>query len=45
MLDAITIALQDFDTETLHAIADYRDSIHKDGWMQQMIRQYVNVWR
>jgi hypothetical protein len=41
LLDGITVALQEFDTETLNAIADYRDSIHKDGWMQRLIREYV----
>jgi hypothetical protein len=45
LLDGITVALQEFDTETLLAIADYRDSIRKDGWMQQLIREYVEVWR
>jgi hypothetical protein len=45
LLDGITVALQEFDTETLNAIADYRDSIHKGGWMQKLIREYVEVWR
>ena len=45
LLDGITVALQEFDTETLLAIADYRDSIHKDGWMQRLVREYVEVWR
>lgn len=45
LLDGITVALQEFDTETLLAIADYRDSIRADGWMQKLIREYVEVWR
>lgn len=45
LLDGITVALQEFDTPTLRAIADYRDTIHKDGWMQRLIREYVEVWR
>ena len=45
LLDGITVALQEFDTDTLLAIADYRDTIHKDGWMQRLIREYVDVWR
>jgi hypothetical protein len=45
LLDGIIVALQEFDTETLLAIADYRDSIHKDGWMQRVIREYVDTWR
>lgn len=45
LLDGIIMALQEFDTETLLGIADYRDSIHKDGWMQRLIREYVDVWR
>jgi hypothetical protein len=45
LLDGITMALQQFDTKTLNEIADYRDSINPDGWMQKLIRQYVEVWR
>lgn len=45
LLDGITMALQQFDTETLLAIADHRDEIRRDGWMQQLIREYVDVWR
>lgn len=45
LLDGIIVALQEFDTETLLAIADYRDTIHEDGWMQKLIREYVDVWR
>lgn len=45
LLDGFTVALQEFDTTTLLAIADYRDTIHKDGWMQRVIREYVEVWR
>ncbi len=45
LLDGITAALQEFDTETLRAIAAYRDEINPDGWMQKLIREYVEVWR
>lgn len=50
LLDGITMALQEFDTETLLAIADYRDRIERSastvpGWMGKLIRQYVEVWR
>jgi hypothetical protein len=45
LLDGIIVVLQDFDTETLLRIADHRDAIHPDGWMQRLIREYVDVWR
>jgi len=45
LLDGIIVALAEFDTETLVAIADYRDAIRPDGWMQRLIREYVDVWR
>ena len=45
LLDGCVIALQDFSTEELRAMADRRDEIHADGWMQRMIREYVDVWR
>jgi hypothetical protein len=45
LLDGCTAALQDFTTEELHAIADDRDDINPGGWMQTMIRQYIEVWR
>lgn len=45
LLDGITMALQQFDTDTLLAIADHRDKIHKEGWMQKLIRDYVEMWR
>lgn len=45
LLDGIVVALQKFDTETLLAIADYRDTISEDAWMQRCIREYVSVWR
>jgi hypothetical protein len=45
LLDGITVALQEFDTNTLVAIAECRDRIHKDGWMQRLIREYVEIWR
>lgn len=45
LLDSFIVALGEFDTETLRAIADYRDTIRPDGWMQQCIREYVETWR
>ncbi len=45
LLDGFTMALSEVDTETLNAIADYRDAIHPDGWMQRCIREYIEVWR
>lgn len=45
LLDGIIVALQEFDTETLEKIADYREAIHPGGWMQKCIREYVDVWR
>jgi short-subunit dehydrogenase len=45
LLDGCIIALQEFDTETLEAIAELRDEINPGGWMQAMIRGYVEVWR
>ncbi len=45
LVEDIAVALQHFDTPTLRAIADYRDSICEDGWMQRLIREYVEVWR
>jgi hypothetical protein len=34
-----------YETSDLVAMADYRESVCPDGWMQQMIRDYVDVWR
>jgi hypothetical protein len=45
LLDGVIVAMQEFDTETLIAIANDRDEINPGGWMQQMIRGYVEVWR
>lgn len=45
LLYGIIVALQEFSTEELCAIADYRDTIHEDGWMQLLIREYVETWR
>src|SRR5262245_4170311 len=45
LLDGLIVALQDFSTEDLESIAEYRDAIHPGGWMQTMIREYVDVWR
>lgn len=45
LLDGIMMALQEFDTDTLLGIADYRDTLDPEGWMQKLIRDYVEVWR
>ncbi len=45
LLDGCTMALEEFDTETLLAIADLRERLNPGGWMQRMIWQYVEVWR
>lgn len=45
VLDAITVALAEFDTETLLAAADYREDVWKDCWMPPLLRQYVEVHR
>ena len=45
LLDGCIVALQDFDTDMLRAIADRREEINPGGWMQTMIRQYIEVWR
>lgn len=45
LVSGIVVVLQEFDTETLLAIADFRDTIRPDGWMQSLIREYVEVWR
>ena len=37
--------LANYDTETLKSVADGRDRIRKDGWLQQMIREYIDAWR
>lgn len=45
LLDGFILELANVDTETLTAIADYREAIHPDGWMQRCIREYMDVWR
>lgn len=45
LLDGFTMELSKIDTETLNAIADYREAIAPNGWMQRCIREYVVVWR
>lgn len=45
LLDGFLVALGEVDTETLVAIADYRDAIRPNGWLQTCIREYVEVWR
>ena len=45
LLDGFLVALGEVDTETLAAIADYRDAIRPNGWMQRCIREYLEVWR
>ncbi len=45
LLDGFIVAMQEFDTETLLAIAEWRERVNPDGWMQQAILGYVDVWR
>jgi hypothetical protein len=45
LLDGCIVAMQAFDTETLEGIAELRDTINPGGWMQAMIRGYIEVWR
>lgn len=45
LLAGFLTALGEFDTETLRAIADYREAIQPSGWMQNCIREYLDVWR
>lgn len=45
LIDSVIVALQDFDTETLLAIADWREKVNPGGWSQRMILEYVDVWR
>jgi hypothetical protein len=45
LLNGFLVELGQFDTETLLSIADYRDAIRPDGWLQRCIREYVEVWR
>lgn len=45
LLDGIVMALQEFTTDELNAIADYREWVYADGWMQRLIREYVETWR
>lgn len=45
LLDGFTMELSRLETETLEAIADYREQICPGGWMQRCIREYVDVWR
>lgn len=41
----ILMVLQERDTETLRAIADYREAITLGDWTTRMIREYLSVWR
>lgn len=45
VLDGITVALQEFTTEELHAVADHREQVYAECWMPTLIRQYVEVHR
>lgn len=45
LLDGFIVEMQKYDTETLLAIADYREAIAPAGWMHRLIREYVDVWR
>lgn len=45
LLERFLDAMGHVDTETLEAIADYRDAIRPNGWLQTCIREYLDVWR
>jgi hypothetical protein len=45
LLHSFSLALSQFDTKTLLAIAAYRDEIDPDGWYQKIIRDFVEEWR
>lgn len=45
VLDSIIVGLQDYSTEELRSVCEHRDEINPGGWFQQMIRDYIEVWR
>ncbi len=45
LVDGVVMALSEFDTDTLLAIADLQHEINPDGWIHRMIVSYVEVWR
>jgi hypothetical protein len=45
VLDGVIVALQDFTTEELHAVADHREQIYAECWMPRLIREYVGMHR
>ena len=45
LLEGCLSALGEFSTDDLLAIADRRAEIHAGGWMEKMVREYVEVWR
>ena len=45
LTDGCIVALGEFTTEDLRAMADLRERISPNGWMQLMIREYLDVWR
>ena len=44
LLDGFIMELHKLDVDTLEAIVKYRDAIRRDGWLQQCIREYMEVW-
>ena len=45
LLDDFIIDLSRVDTDTLRAIADYREAIRPGDWITRCIREYMEVWR
>lgn len=45
LLGGFILEMGQLDTETLVAIAERREQINPDGWMQKAIRGYLEVWR
>ena len=44
LIDEILGVLGGFDKDLLRRVADHRDGIRVDGWIQKMIREYLEVW-
>lgn len=45
VVGAISLALNDYDTETLEAVAQHAEEINAEGWLAKVIREYLMVWR
>lgn len=44
-VDALSVLFQDVPTDVLLAIADERDRIYAEGWIQRVIRDYIEAYR